>query len=920
MYTHDSRRSRTITSTALTALVAMMLAPMAFGAATTGTIQGTVTNASGQPVVGATVTLESTGATAKTDSSGNYVFTGVEPAAQAIRISGGGAYKATETTVSVSQDVTSRADVTLQPNTINTGTSTIRGQIVRRAATDTVYGISAQVEQQTKSQPNNLYQFPGLVFGQPGITPDPNGYTHIRGSESNQVGFNVDGIQVTEPMTNEFATNLVTVGLKSANLYTGGADASYGNATGGFINEVTNNGRDLRGGIVEGTFGPDHGWNYGGTNSQYGNVLAGNKLDYYFSTIQFGNKFPGNTQLHKLNSSFDGVGKFNYYADPNNQFTLFLNSGQENYENFDATPGDPTHVYKFEQGRSNAVNTGGYQQDHSNQSYNLNYLGYKHNFDAKSFLTYRLYQLKNNVTFHDENTAGVWQNRHSSSTGNQFDYTNQISSLNQLKAGFAYIPTNTFYHSIQSPGGAPMQSIAEVNAAVGNTYGYFDRLSLAKPDQTILYLSDQIKALQNKATLTLGARYANMHYGLHELPYQVRDNNGNMVDAKSFSKHYLDPRLGLSYSPTNDLVFRSSYAVESQFSDSRLVQVLFPEDVGVNAGPTSTNPGDPLAATAPAGSTQLGRGRRRYAQYNPLGANHANNFDLGVEKGFTLRGISALNGNYNATLTGFQRKQYDLIQLNRINYNPLAVPFNIRGYDNSGHGHSSGLEFKLSKGASARDPYAINGFVSYTNQVARATNSIDDTGYYSYFTNAFLGDGTTSDAEFRRQNGTEYATTYDQRHTIGVDVTKRFNKLFETSIILDAGSGFPFVNGLSQLGEGADPQHAVKVNGGAAFNEVPVTLFDKHTLQPLNPTVGRTGWHYKISLNTNFYLTPTTSLFLDVDNVFDKQTVTNYGTATGAGTPYYATPTAEFPQGRYYYGPATIITPTFITFGFRSKF
>ena len=290
MNTRNSQRSRSVSSTALTTLVAMMLAPMAFGAATTGTIQGTVTNAAGQPVAGATVTLESTGASVKTDSSGNYVFTGVDPAAQAIRISGP-SYKSTETTVNVSQDVTSRADVTLQPNTINTGSSTIRGQAVRRADPSTNYGISAQIEQQTKSQPNNLYQFPGLVFGQPGITPDPSGYTHIRGSDFNQVGFDVDGIQVTEPMTNSFATNLVTVGLKSANLYTGGADASYGNATGGFINEVTQNGRDLKGGIIEGTFGPDHGWNYRGTNSQYGNVI-GNKFDYYVSTIQFANNFP----------------------------------------------------------------------------------------------------------------------------------------------------------------------------------------------------------------------------------------------------------------------------------------------------------------------------------------------------------------------------------------------------------------------------------------------------------------------------------------------------------------------------------------------------------------------------------------------------------------------------------------------------
>ena len=901
MYTHDSRRSRSVTSTALTALVAMMLAPVAFGAAITGTIQGTVTNAAGRPVVGATVTLESSGAVTKTDSSGNYVFSGVDPAAQAIRISGGGAYKATETTVNVSQDVTSRADVTLQANTINTGTSTIRGQIVRRAATDTVYGISAQVEQQTKSQPNNLYQFPGLVFGQPGITTDPNGYTHIRGSEGNQVGFNVDGIQVTEPMTNTFATSIVTVGLKSANLITGGANASYGNATGGFINEVTQNGRDLRGGIVEGTFGPGHGWNYRGTNSQYGNVLAGNKFDYYVSTVQFANSFPQNTQIQRLGASVDGVAKFNYYADPNNQVTAFISHGFEQYDNYQPFAAGAT--FKYNQGLNTSENTNTFQQGHDDQQYDLNYLAYNHHFSPKSFATYRLYQLKNEVTFHDENISGAFSTRHASQIGNQLDYTNQISPLNQLTAGFSYIPTTTFFHSVVDPASTTLRPVSQLPA-----YGDIDRLSLAKPTQTILYLSDQVKAYNDKLTFTLGARYANMNYNLHSLPYQVLNNLGQMVDANNLSKHYLDPRLGLSFSPQRDLVFRSSYAVESQFSDSRLVQVLFPEDVGVNSGPTATS-----------GAAQLARYRGRYAQSNNLGPSHANNFDLGVEKGFNLSGLSALNGSYNVSLTGFQRKQYDLIQYTRVSYNPLG---GVRGYDNSGHGHSSGLEFKLSKGPSARDPYALNGFVSYTNQVSKSTNSFDDTAYLPYFYNSFSGDPNTSDAQFRAQNNQEFSNTYDQRHTIGVDVTKRFSKLFETSVILDAGSGFPFVNGITSTPTGAtaDAQHSGQTLGNAGFNEVPVTLFDQRTLSPLNPTVGRSGWHYKISLNTNFYLTPTSSLFLDVDNLFSKNTVTNYNTATGSGAPYYVAPTAEFPQGRYYYGPATVITPTFLTFGFRTKF
>ena len=210
--------------------------------------------------------------------------------------------------------------------------------------------------------------------------------------------------------------------------------------------------------------------------------------------------------------------------------------------------------------------------------------------------------------------------------------------------------------------------------------------------------------------------------------------------------------------------------------------------------------------------------------------------------------------------------------------------------------------------------------MSYTNQIARATSSNFDTGYVPYFANAFISEGPLlglNDAQFRALNNKQYSTSYDQRHTVGVVINKRINKFIEESAFLDAGSGFPFQN---LGGGGSDPQHAQNAVGAATFNEVPILLPDQRTLQPLNPVIGRSGWHYKITLNTNFNVTPSTTLFMNVDNIFDRKTVVNYSTATQAGTPYQLPPTAEYPQGKIYYGPSTIITPIFFTFGFRHKF
>ena len=416
--------------------------------------------------------------------------------------------------------------------------------------------------------------------------------------------------------------------------------------------------------------------------------------------------------------------------------------------------------------------------------------------------------------------------------------------------------------------------------------------SQVAPKQTTLYLSDQLKTADNKGALTLGVRYANDTFDLKT--------------QKNTSDHYVDPRLGLTYSPVRDLNFRTSYSVQSQFPDTDILEREAPEQLGYT--PTATDP-----------AAQLARFQAHY-NYNPhLSTLHANDYDLGVDKGFTLTGLPA--GSYLASLTGFKRNQYDLIQLNYGNgFNAGAgAPYPI-SYDSTGTGHASGLEFKFSKLQRKQSDW--NGFVSYTNQVARATSSDFDTGYEPYFAFYDYGDQNLTTADYKRLDKQEFATSYDQRHTVGVVIGKRLSKLIDFSTFLDAGSGFPFSGGSQATGTlgSVDSQHSEITNGSADFSEVPVVLQDGRTIQPINPVVGRTGWHYKITLNTNFYLTPTTNLFLNVDNIFDRKTAVTYATATQAGSPYYNAPTAAFPQGTNYYGPSTIITPIFLSFGFRHRF
>jgi len=857
---------------------AMSFFPLTAHAATTGSLSGTVKSSTGQPVVGAQVLIVQTGEVARTDSSGSYNFTGEDPGSFTIQVTSA-TFKPETLTATVTQDLTQTLNFVLEKKVVS-GVSRIIVPGVPRTQPSTVSVITADEEQKVKSQPNNLYQFPGLLFGQPGITYDPGGYLHIRGSDLFQVGFLVDGVSVIDPITNEFATNIVTVGLKSANFYTNVADPSYGGATGGFINEVTYNGRDLHNqgikGITELTIGPGSQWNYIGTNTQFGDISKDGKFDYYASTVRFRNTFPAGFGAINLPDSQDTLFKANYYADPNNQVTALYGHGLENYQY--PSNGDT----KIEQPTFNAVpGLAGYNTNQDVQSYDIGYVALRHRFTPQSFVSYRYSHLFSAVTFHLEQYAFEYRKQGSTADTQQVDYQNQLNKIFQLKAGFQYVGSHNNYHLITGAVSTPFQTGSGPS-------GYNDRANLINTAETDAYLGGELKPSGDKLTIDLGARYATRGYR-------------NIIRINPFTDHYLDPRAGIAYSPNRDLSFHSSLTRTTQMPETRYIAYLEPG-----------SPGDPFPSTANNPARQL----LRESNYTPnsLRPYYSENFDVGVDKAFHLFG-----SNFAASLTGFTKKQYDLLTLQYSKFvgGQALLPYQ---FQNTGRGQDTGAEFVFSK--RAKNDYDLNGFLSYTNSVTRATSSAFDTGYQPYF-DKFVSDPTLTTAQYSQLDRQEFSPSYDQRHTVAAVISKKFNHFFGTSVVLDAGSGFPFNRGIGSdgaIGQTADGQHGEKAVNNADLTEVPV-LLNNGTLSPLTPVVGNSGWHYKISLNSDFFLSRDTNLFLNVDNVFDKQTATVISTTNAGGQIYYSNPTAAQPQGHIYYGRgAGSLTPIFLSFGFRHKF
>ena len=92
------------------AAAACLSVGMAF-ASTFGTVQGKVTDASGQPVAGVKLSLAGEG-TVTTDKSGSYILDGVDPGTYQMEATKAGYQKST-VSVTVIQDVPQEVDVTL---------------------------------------------------------------------------------------------------------------------------------------------------------------------------------------------------------------------------------------------------------------------------------------------------------------------------------------------------------------------------------------------------------------------------------------------------------------------------------------------------------------------------------------------------------------------------------------------------------------------------------------------------------------------------------------------------------------------------------------------------------------------------------------------------------------------------------------
>jgi len=450
-------------------------------AGTTGTINGTITDAkTQQPLAGVTVDAVSPTAryTTKTDAKGFFGFTGVSPDTYTVSFQIAGFQPYSVTGINVFADSVAQVSETLQKSLVTIGRVTARSQIGAyqpKQTQDTYTVTDAQIT--TNLGKKEATSETNLILSLPGASRDSSGYPVIRGGRENEEGFQYEGIPFTDAFTNQFVNSLaLNGGVGELQLTPGANDASTGNNGTGSLNLISKRGTNPAFGLLDletlvypytHQLGLEYG--FATPNGRVSNYIAfqgsraastfgsrGNDSTllsrFYSRQFQMGNDITDNFVFKFGRSNNQSLQLF--YSNEN--FKFINNNG--GIDNLQSKPSDPfalANLSNFTGLSGPSINSSigldPYQSDPNgklNRPTNITQpneafkIQYSNNLDASTFLTTKFYKVNSVATF-DEPYASAGYRYFSAlqgglSDGVTLDITKQAGSKNLIKLGGSY--------------------------------------------------------------------------------------------------------------------------------------------------------------------------------------------------------------------------------------------------------------------------------------------------------------------------------------------------------------------------------------------------------------------------------------------------------------------------------------------------
>ncbi len=242
------------------ALVAGAMPSVAQGVQT-GNISGSVKNAAtGQPIAGARVVLATPQGerTTVTNAQGFFRFALLIPGPVTVKVTADGFIGASLASRVLLGD-TNITDFPLKAITESQATVAVIATANNIDTADAKAGQSFTTEAIT-ALPINARTVANIAALAPGISFDANNGLTIRGAQSTQVLYLVDGADVADQVTGGFIAMMNEDMISDVQVISGGISAEYGRFTGGVVNTVTRSGANDFAGILRLTV-TDPAWN-----------------------------------------------------------------------------------------------------------------------------------------------------------------------------------------------------------------------------------------------------------------------------------------------------------------------------------------------------------------------------------------------------------------------------------------------------------------------------------------------------------------------------------------------------------------------------------------------------------------------------------------------------------------------------------
>jgi len=308
----------------LIVLLLILSTSVVFAQAGVGKLAGTVKDAdTGEPLIGANVTLVNTNLGAAADMEGHYKILNITPGTYSVKFSFVGYQPKVVQNVKIVPGVTFELNAELKAGVDLKEVVVTDNRLFEKKATNTVKVMDSEDINKlpVKGVANLASLQAGVVKAEGSGGVDGNATLNVRGGRGNEVVYIVDGVVQNDPLFGNSTAVISNAAIEQITFQVGGYEAKYGQAQSGIINVTTKSGSPnyrVYADVLSSSFTDDYGYNLY-TATLGGPIIPGNTNNTFFVSAERGWFLDHNPSAQPI--EFKSIGKYQTYKPNNTQGT-----------------------------------------------------------------------------------------------------------------------------------------------------------------------------------------------------------------------------------------------------------------------------------------------------------------------------------------------------------------------------------------------------------------------------------------------------------------------------------------------------------------------------------------------------------------------------------------------------------------------